>query len=113
MSAIIGDIVKALYSIAENHPRAMAALIGAVSIAAAMWLAPRIIVATESLINIRSRLKDPDDWASEDSFLRTSDPVLWRQNLVFNRLCDGSDNRGHDENRSTALLQCSKKKRIV
>ena len=112
MSDIVGAL-GSLFPVLNSHPWAMAALIGVVVVAVAMWLAPRIIVATESLINIRSRLKDPDDWASEDSFLRTSDPVLWRQNLVFNRLCDGSDNRGHDENRSTALLQCSKKKRIV
>ena len=85
MTDIVG-VLGSLFPVLNSHPWAMAALIGAVIIVAAMWLAPRIIVATESLINIRSRLKDPDDWASEDSFLRTSDPVLWRQNLVFNRL---------------------------
>lgn len=85
MSDIVG-VLGSLFPVLNSHPWAMAALIGVVVIAVAMWLAPRIIVATESLINIRSRLKDPDDWASEDSFLRTSDPVLWRQNLVFNRL---------------------------
>ena len=85
MSDIIG-VLGSLFPVLNNHPWAMAALIGVVVVAVAMWLAPRIIVATESLINIRSRLKDPDDWASEDSFLRTSDPALWRQNLVFNRL---------------------------
>lgn len=85
MIDIVG-VLGSLFPVLNSHPWAMAALIGTVAIAAAMWLAPRIIVATESLINIRSRLKDPDDWASEDSFLRTSDPALWRQNLVFNRL---------------------------
>ncbi len=85
MTDIVG-VLGSLFPVLNSHPWAMAALIGVVVIAVAMWLAPRIIVATESLINIRSRLKDPDDWASEDSFLRTSDPVLWRQNLVFNRL---------------------------
>lgn len=85
MIDIVG-VLGSLFPVLNSHPWAMAALIGVVAIAAAMWLAPRIIVATESLINIRSRLKDPDDWASEDSFLRTSDPALWRQNLVFNRL---------------------------
>lgn len=85
MSDIVG-VLGSLFPVLNGHPWAMAALIGVVVIAVAMWLAPRIIVATESLINIRSRLKDPDDWASGDSFLRTSDPALWRQNLVFNRL---------------------------
>ena len=85
MTDIVG-VLGSLFPFLNSHPWAMAALIGAVIIAVAMWLAPRIIVATESLINIRSRLKDPHDWASEDSFLRTSDPVLWRQNLVFNGL---------------------------
>lgn len=85
MSDIVGAL-GSLFPVLNSHPWAMAALIGVVVIAVAMWLAPRIIVATESLINIRSRLKDPDDWASGDSFLRTSDPALWRQNLVFNRL---------------------------
>ena len=85
MSDIIG-VLGSLFPVLTNPPWAMAALIGVVVIAVATWLAPRIIVATESLINIRSRLKDPDDWASGDSFLRTSDPALWRQNLVFNRL---------------------------
>ena len=85
MSDIVGAL-GSLFPVLNSHPWAMAALIGVVVVAVAMWLAPRIIVATESLINIRSRLKDPDDWASGDSFLRTSDPALWRQNLVFNRL---------------------------
>lgn len=85
MSDIIG-VLGSLFPVLNNHPWAMAALIGVVVVAVAMWMAPRIIVATESLINIRGRLKDPDDWANEDSFLRTSDPALWRQNLVFNRL---------------------------
>lgn len=85
MSDIVG-VLGSLFPVLNSHPWAMAALIGVVVVAVAMWLAPRIIVATESLINIRSRLKEPDDWASGDSFLRTSDPVLWRQNLVFNRL---------------------------
>ena len=87
MIDIVG-VLGSLFPVLNSYPWAMAALIGTVAIAAATWLAPRIIVATESLINIRSHLKDPDDWASEDSFLflRTSDPALWRQNLVFNRL---------------------------
>lgn len=85
MTDIVG-VLGFLFPVLNSHPWAMAALIGVVVVAVAMWLAPRIIVATESLINIRSRLKDPDDWASGDSFLRTSDPALWRQNLVFNRL---------------------------
>lgn len=85
MSDIVGAL-GSLFPVLNSHPWAMAALIGVVVVAVAMWLVPRIIVVTESLINIRSRLKDPDDWASGDSFLRTSDPALWRQNLVFNRL---------------------------
>ena len=53
---------------------------------AAIWRAGSIIAATERLISIRRRFKDPDDWTSENSFLRASDPVLWRRHLVFNRL---------------------------
>lgn len=60
MSDIVG-VLGSLFPVLNGHPWAMAALIGVVVIGVAMWLAPRIIVATESLINIRSRLKDPDD----------------------------------------------------
>ena len=66
MSDIVGAL-GSLFPVLNSHPWAMAALIGVVVVAVAMWLAPRIIVATESLINIRSRLKDPDDWPSRDS----------------------------------------------
>ena len=86
MSDFIKGTVEALFQIVKDKPWGLAVLIVVAVFFAAILRAGSIIAATERLINIRRSLKDSDDWASEDSFLRTSDPVLWRQNLVFNRL---------------------------
>lgn len=86
MSDFIKGAVEALFQIIKDEPWALAVLIIVVVFFAAIWRAGSIIAATERLISIRRRFKDPDDWTSENSFLRVSDPALWRQNLVFNRL---------------------------
>lgn len=76
MSDFIKGAVEALFQIIKDEPWALAVLIIVVVFFAAIWRAGSIIAATERLISIRRRFKDPDDWTSENSFLRVSDPAL-------------------------------------
>lgn len=86
MSDFIKGAIEALFQIVKDKPWGLVVLLVVVVFFAAILRMGSIIAATERLISIRRRFKDPDDWTSENSFLRVSDPVLWRQNLVFNRL---------------------------
>ena len=82
----VNFLLNALSPSSENPLWFRVALIIMAMLTLSIGLVPPIAVAVENLMKARRRLKNTDDWASKDSFLRTSDPVLWRRNLVFNKL---------------------------